>query len=79
MARARDINTMSEAEYKVFENRLRRMADRQGFRLVKSRRRDPRAYDYNTYRLVDPATNTVAVGGDRGISLDEIERALLEG
>ena len=38
---------------KVLENRLRRMADRQGFRLVKSRRRDPRARDFGTYSLVD--------------------------
>jgi hypothetical protein len=37
---------------KVRENLLRRMADRQGLALVKSRRRDPRALDYGRYRLV---------------------------
>jgi len=38
---------------KVRENRLRRMADRQGLRLVKSRRRDPRSLDYGKYLLID--------------------------
>jgi hypothetical protein len=36
---------------KVRENRLRRMAERQGLRLVKSRRRDPLAIDYGRYRI----------------------------
>lgn len=37
---------------KVLENRLRRMAERQGFVLEKSRRRDPKAKDYGLYRLL---------------------------
>mgnify|MGYP005855834667 CR=1 FL=1 len=37
---------------KVKENRLRRMAERQGFVLEKSRRRDPRAKDFGLYRLL---------------------------
>lgn len=37
---------------KVEENRLRRMAGRQGFVLEKSRRRDRRARDYGMYRLL---------------------------
>jgi hypothetical protein len=41
---------------KVRENRLRRMADRQGLRLVKSRSRDPRAVDYGLYALIDHNT-----------------------
>jgi len=46
---------------KVRENRLRRMAERQGLALRKSRRRDPRAIDYGEVWLVrhtvyDPAT-----------------------
>jgi hypothetical protein len=36
---------------KVREDRLRRMAQRQGYTLTKSRRRDPLAYDYGWYRL----------------------------
>ncbi len=38
---------------KVRENRLRRVADRRGFRLVKSRSRDPRAVDFGLYALID--------------------------
>jgi hypothetical protein len=38
------------------EQRLRRMAERQGLALVKSRRRDPFAKDYGLYWLVDPMT-----------------------
>jgi hypothetical protein len=40
-----------DQEMKVMENRIRRMAHRRGFRLEKSRRRDPEAMDYGTYRL----------------------------
>lgn len=42
---------------KVKENRIRRMADRQGYRLVKSRSRDPNAIDFGLYGLVDIQTN----------------------
>ena len=68
-------------EEKVRENRLRRMADRQGLRLEKSRRRDPRAYDYGTYHLIDPYTNSLVAGDTNsgyGLDLDGIERALTE-
>jgi hypothetical protein len=41
---------MDQAE-KVRINRLRRMAARQGYELHKTRREDPRAKDYGTYRL----------------------------
>lgn len=64
---------------KVRENRIRRMAQRQGLRLEKSRRRDHRAYDYGTYWLIDIDTNSVAVGdlqSGYGLSLDEAEAAL---
>ena len=37
---------------KVRENRLRRWAEGQGYKLEKSRRRDPRAKDYGTWRLI---------------------------
>ena len=61
------------SEEKVQENRLRRMAERQGLRLVKSRRRDSRALDYGDYWLmagIDLVPNT------RGKGLDHIERYL---
>jgi len=57
------------------------MADRQGFRLEKSRRRDPRAWDFGTYQLVDPRTNVIvasdhAIGRGYGLDLDAIEEWL---
>ncbi len=64
---------------KVRENRLRRMADRQGFRLMKSRARDPRDITYGGYMLVDlvPGRNRGTNYG-RGFqdSLDRIEEYL---
>lgn len=73
-------STTDRAE-KTRETRLRRMADRQGLRLVKSRRRDPHAHDFGTYILVDTATNGVVAGGadglfQHGLDLDDIEREL---
>ena len=44
-------------EEKGMENRLRRVADRRGLRLVKSRSRDVNAVDYGLYALIDVATN----------------------
>jgi hypothetical protein len=38
--------TTQDQATKVRENRLRRVAERQGFLIRKSRRRDPRALDY---------------------------------
>ncbi len=65
---------------KTRETRLRRMADRQGLRLVKSRRRDPHAIDYGGFMLVDIHTNTVVAGtgaiGRPHWSLDDVERWL---
>jgi hypothetical protein len=66
------IMTMNAAE-KVRENRLRRVADRRGLRLVKSPRRDTRAWDYGTYRLVDLRTDNIA---SEALTLDEIEAYL---
>ena len=45
--------TVMDAKTKVRENRLRRMASRQGLRLEKSRQRDPMALDYGKYSLVN--------------------------
>ena len=49
-----------DAGIRVRENRLRRMAGRQGLRLIKNPRRDPRAVDYGTYMLVGPDKLPVA-------------------
>jgi hypothetical protein len=47
---------------KVRENLVRRMADRQGLRLVKSRRRDERALDYGGWGLLDQDTGSAVYG-----------------
>ena len=68
-------------EDKIRENRLRRMAGRQGLSLQRSRRRDPRAVDYAGYMLVDDSTNAVVLGGEPRpyfATMDEIE-AYLQG
>jgi hypothetical protein len=69
-----------EQDEKVRENRLRRAAHRQRLRLVKSRRRDPRAYDFGGYMLVDQDTGAVAAGTEHGLaftlSLDTVEEWL---
>jgi hypothetical protein len=44
-------------EEKVMENRLRRVADRRGLKLVKSRSRDVNAVDYGRYALIDVVTS----------------------
>lgn len=61
---------------KVRMNRLRRMAERQGLSLAKSRRRDPNAVDFGGFMLLDASTNSVVAGGDPipySLSLDEAE------
>jgi hypothetical protein len=67
---------------KVRENRLRRMAERQGYALVKSRRRDPRAIDYGCWMIINPYSNTVAAGtagtGRPNFSLDDVEAWLTQ-
>lgn len=59
-----------DEELRVRENRLRRRAARQGYKLHKSRRRDPLATDYMTYRLSKGAVLT------KPLTLDELEKRL---
>lgn len=61
---------------KVRENRLRRMAERQGLRLVKSRRRDPRAVGFGLYQL-DGGNAQLAVDAAYRLTMDDVERRLL--
>jgi hypothetical protein len=65
---------------KVRENRLRRMAARQGLHYRVSRRRDPRAIDYGRVWLVDAQTNGVLAeftpGVGPGTVLDQVEAFL---
>jgi hypothetical protein len=60
---------------KVRENRLRRAAERQGLRLQKARRRDPRAWDYGRWYVVD--SDGVCVSTGQPFDLDQVERFLL--
>ena len=64
---------------KIRENRLRRTLDRQGYRLMKSRARDPRGLTYGGYQIVDPTTGGIAAGWGNanrgyGLRLDDVER-----
>jgi hypothetical protein len=65
---------------KVRENRLRRMAQRQGLQLIKSRRRDPRAIDYGQYWIADVRSNFLHKGpyNDGFADLDQVEGFLTE-
>jgi hypothetical protein len=57
---------------KTQEIRVRRMLDRQGYKLSKSRRRDPKALDYGTFTISRGAAQ-FTVG-----SLDEAEQWALD-
>jgi hypothetical protein len=76
------LSSMSSESEKVRENRLRRMADRQGFRLEKSRRRDHRALDFGRYYLVTTGGTSfrTVIGrladGRHGMTLDDVEAFL---
>ncbi len=66
---------------KIRENRLRRKADRFGLKLIKSKRRDPRALDFGRYALIDVQTGGVVNPAliDRWTcswSLDQVEHYL---
>ena len=70
----------SHGSDKVRENRLRRMAERQGLEIQKSRRRDPRAIDYDRWLILDARTNAVVAGTEgtprHGMTLDAVEAYL---
>jgi hypothetical protein len=63
-------------EEKVRDNRLRRVAERRGMKLIRSRRRDPKALDYSLYWLTDARTGEM-VSPEAGLGIDEIERRFL--
>lgn len=66
-----EVENMTDQDYKVLENRLRRAAQRQGYRLEKSRLRDPFAVGYGTYQIRNPEVNGVMYGTD-GMHLAQI-------
>jgi hypothetical protein len=74
---------MPDLADKVRENRIRRIADRRGLRLVKSGGRDPNALDYGLYALIDydtgEAVNPSLIGRYTcSWTLDQIEDYLVE-
>ena len=83
-----EVAAMSSREYRSYEARVRRAAQRQGLALCKSRTRDPRALDYGTYGLVQVTApgghwrSRLLVVGDHstgyGCALNEIHAALVE-
>jgi hypothetical protein len=69
---------------KVLENRLRRVAERRGLGLRKSRTRDPQSLSYGRYHLLDLRSHTVGFGyqgeyQEYGATLEEIEAYLAQG
>jgi hypothetical protein len=48
-----------EVREKVRENHVRRKADRMGYRVIQSHRRDPDAIDYGLFMIVDARTDCV--------------------
>ena len=48
-----------DSAMKVRENRARRAVARRGYRLEKTRRRDPNAYDYGSWRITNKAGRVV--------------------
>jgi hypothetical protein len=80
----RDRKQAMDSAEKARKNRIRRMARRQSLELVKSRRRDPQAWDYGTYQLINPKTKIIALqrfgwrvdGTWGGVGLDEVEQWL---
>jgi excisionase family DNA binding protein len=65
----REGGMMATTAERTRDQRLRRMADRQGYRLAKSRRRDPRAIDFDKWVLLDKFTGGVIYGTMSGGSL----------
>lgn len=64
----------TEIEFKVRENRMRRVLKRMGYRLAKSRRRDPRSIDYGGYMIIDLEHNFVIAGSQNfDLTLDDVE------
>jgi hypothetical protein len=69
-----EIAAMTKIAHTVYENRVRRVAGRQLLTLHKTRRRDPRAFDYGTYRLAGAGGETVVTG-----TLPEMHSYLIRG
>lgn len=69
---------MTDMAVKVRENRLRAAAERQGYVLRKSRRRDPRANDYGLYAIVEATRGARLPGATHtyDMKIDDVEEWL---
>jgi hypothetical protein len=69
-----------EVSEKVRENHVRRKADRMGYRVIKSHRRDPDAIDNGLFMIVDARTDCVVhdIGplARPNLTLAEVEQLL---
>lgn len=75
----RELAGMTPGQFKAYENKLRRMAERQLLILVKSRARDPYALGYRTYGLLDKRTGEFrfhALPDGYGLEIGHIHRIL---
>jgi hypothetical protein len=61
------VTAMTPAQFKTYENRIRRIAARQLLTVHRTRRRDQRAHDYGRYWLADTDGKTVVSGSLRDI------------
>ena len=73
----RDSATSETGAEKVLENRLRRQLQRMGYRLMKSRARDPYDITFGGYQVVDIRTNGLSgghgnAGRGYGFTLDDV-------
>ena len=66
---------------KTRENRARRVLLRLGYRLMKSKRKDPRAIDYGGYMIVDDSYNVIVEGSDPiafSMDIEDVEKFIEE-
>lgn len=72
---------MGSSSGKEKENRLRQMAERRGFSLEKSRRRDREAPDFGRFRIIGAVENSVVFGAEPyafSATLEDVEKWLGE-
>lgn len=70
--------TKLKLKEKAKEQRLRRLAMKQGMRLIKSRSRTQDINNHGGYMIVDLYTNYILLGQRFEFNIDEVEKWLLE-
>lgn len=72
-----NVSSMSKETDKILEVRMRNTLQRRGYRLRKSRRRDPLAPDYGGHWIDcqnEQGGYFAVAGGEHGMSLDDVVR-----